>query len=471
MQTSRAPARETYQQLWAELTQEERLPDLKSIENIILASQASSADVATLHSNNRQDCLLHTALLYNVPVQIVMLLVQHFPLMLYTKNNQGHIPLHLGVLIHSTKGLAYTVIWERFHRQCDAPYQDTLSLPVQQLFQNLDQSLLFLGRQCATAPSKFNSDMFPPQMVYDAIAGKCSLQTIADIIKCNPKAPMTYAVTNTGGNQNPYGVLLNWTVAQMPRDSEYDLKVLELVLSVTQPYIVAHGTNLLLTPLQVALRSPDTPEIVKMLVRCNKAVVNTDDNILHHMLSSCTPTLQQAQNMLEAANEKTLRPLLWMILRSLPTHLAKYGTALISRLVQKYPSAVLEPGAGCQTALHYLVRENYCVKGITLVQHTQVLTILRAFIDQCPGALLAVDSLGLGPRCLLKNTNNAQHDRFVGEVYDVLLGYEMSLHCPSQYHACPLSGQVTPITHILPNVRDETYSTLYKRQWGGSDSK
>jgi len=189
------------------------------------------------------------------------------------------------------------------------------------------------------------------------------------------------------------------------------------------------------------------------------------------MLSSCTPTLQQAQNMLEAANEKTLHPLLWMILRSLRTHLAKYGTALISRLVQKYPSAVLEPGAGCQTALHYLVRENYCVKGITLVQHTQVLTILRAFIDQCPGALLAVDSLGLGPRCLLKNTNNAQHDRFVGEVYDVLLGYEMSLHCPSQYHACPLSGQVTPITHMLPNVRDETYSTLYKRQWGGSDSK
>jgi len=110
MQTSRGPARETYQQLWAELTQEERLPDLKSIEKIILASQASSADVATLHSNNRQDCLLHTALLYNVRVQIVMLLVQHFPLMLYTKNNQGHIPLHLGVLIHSTKGLAYTVI-------------------------------------------------------------------------------------------------------------------------------------------------------------------------------------------------------------------------------------------------------------------------------------------------------------------------------------------------------------------------
>jgi len=294
MQNPRGPAQETYQQLWTELTQDQRLPDFNFIENIILASQASSRDVAKLHSNNRQDCLLHTALLYNVHVRIVKLLVQHFPLMLYTMNKQGHIPLHLGVLTHSTKGLAYTVVWERFYRQCDAPYQNSLPISAVQLFQNLDQSLLFLGRQCVATLSKFNKDMFPPQIVYDAIAGKCSLETIADIIECNPSAPMAYGVTNTGGMPSTYGMLIYWAVAQMPWDSEYDLQVLHLVLKESESWMVSYGTNILPTPLEITLLSPDTPEIVKMLVDHDEEVVNTEGNILHRMLSHCTPTLQQA---------------------------------------------------------------------------------------------------------------------------------------------------------------------------------
>jgi len=175
--------------------------------------------------------------------------------------------------------------------------------------------------------------------------------------------------------------------------------------------------------------------------------------------------------MLEAANEQTLSPLLFMILRSLPVHLEKYSTAVIQRLVQKYPNAVSKHGPGYETALHFLVYDNYCTHGITPAQHTQVLTILRAFIDQCPDVLLVVDSLGLGPRGLLKNTDNAMHNQFVWEVYDVLLEYEISLRCPSQYYASPLSGHVAPTTRTVASVRDQTYSDLYKQEWGGSDSK
>jgi hypothetical protein len=260
----------TYHKLWTELTRDEHSPELSTIEHIIHNSQALPHDVSKLHSNNRQDSLLHTALLYNIDVRIVKVLVFHFPLMLYAKNNLGHTPLHLGVLIHNTNAPAYTIILERFYKEYDTPHPNSLQTPVLRLFQNLDQILSFLGQQYVSAPSKFNTDLFPPEMVYDAIAGECELNTIDCIMMCNPSAVTKFNVTNTGGRPNPYGMLIHWAVTRMQKDSEYNLDVLRLILENSDEWTASFDTTLMPTPLQIALRNPNTPQIARILQEENE---------------------------------------------------------------------------------------------------------------------------------------------------------------------------------------------------------
>ena len=440
MQPPRGPAQQTYEQLYTELTQDHPLPDFDAIERIILSSQALSRDVARLHSNDRQDSLLHTALLYNVHVRIVELLVQHFPLMLYAVNQQGHIPLHLGVLVHSTKALAYTLVWERFYRQYDGPSQNSLPISPVQLFRNLDQSLLFLGRQCSGA----NKHTIPPEMVYDAIEGKCELETVECILQCNPSAANKVHVAH-----NPSGTLIHWALSRMPQDSEYDLGVLRLILDYSEERAVLEPPAL-----QIALCSPNTPKIVKMLVQEHEEVVNTPQNVLYAALSTRSPSLEQGLYMLEEADEKTMAPLLRMILRSLPPHLEKYGTAIVERLVQRFPRAVSQQEPGGGTALHVLLYDNYCRRAIAPQQHTQVLALVCAFIQQCPGVLFVVDDLGFSPLCLVSSANNVQDSASVREVCVVLREYELSLSCPS-YTAATRSVS----------------SDLVKSMWGGSDTR
>jgi len=288
MQNPQNFARMTYHKLWTELTHDEHPPELSTIEHIIRNSQALPHDVSKLHKNKRQDSLLHTALLYNIDLRIVKVLVIHFPLMLYAKNNRGHTALHLGVLVHNTNAPAYTICLERFYKEYDTPHPNSLQTPVLRLFQNLDQILSFLGQHYVSAPSKFDMELFPPEMVYDAIAGECELDTIDYIMKGNPSALIELNVTNTGGRPNPYGMLIYWAVTRMQQDSEYNLGVLYLIFENCDEWTASFDKTLMPTLLQIASRNPNTPQIATVLREENEDFIAASDRSRSHQAPSAS---------------------------------------------------------------------------------------------------------------------------------------------------------------------------------------
>jgi len=453
--------------------------DLATIQQIVRASDTLYDGVGVLCTSNGSS-VLHVAVYCNSDVRIVQFLVETYPEILVTTNDQDDdIPLHFALRHRDRRYIEFRRFAITARHAVDARHRSTLTMlcmakdmqhagrdprhrrsqedcvtpfslferdimsmiaaHVHQVemseddyFGNLDKVLGVLAHATAERAVPHTYSNF---MIFIALYVRAAPFVIKCIIKLNKE---TLSVQHNCGDVK--GMPLHHALKLMTTDSTNNLTVLQLLLDAA-PGMISFTRYSCHSPLYIATGHSTNTDLVNMLVERPADVVNTVDangmTIFHDIILSYSYNIVHTATLLRKAScytmcrtEKWGLTALHLLFESPYTfdrHYATHGLEFVRQFVTACPAtiAALEYGAG-STVVHYILRQNYQICGISPEKHARFLELLDLLVNTHPPVLFMysrlqrpIDMVQVDPA-----QENKTHNRLRAEVAMFLLRCE-----------------------------------------------